>query len=125
MIKRLIVAFVLTAILVTLCITGYISIKTKMDSFESAIEVIENSNDNFDIISNRARNLEKEFYSSETLLALFINHGKIDELKLSITEIRTFAEKKDSTLVYSSCAESKLLISDIIDDQRFSMHSLF
>lgn len=125
MIKRLLVAVLFTAILLALCITGHVSIKTKMDSFKYTIDTIETLNDSFDKISNRANELEKEFYSSETLLALFINHGKIDDLKLSITEIRTFAEQKDSTLVYSSCAEAKILISDIIDDQRFSMHSLF
>ena len=125
MMKRLLVAIFFTVILVALCVTGHISIKTKMDSFKSTIDTIENSNDSFDNISNRANELERDFYSSETLLALFINHGKIDDLKLSITEIRAYADKKDSTLVYSSCAEAKILISDIIDDQRFSMHSLF
>ncbi len=120
--KRLIVAIAFAIVLVSLCVVGYATVASKMQDFNKTIETIEkDKNLNY----MKAEELEKNFHKSETILSLFINHGKLDELKLSIAEIRSYSKNNEPTLINVSCAKTQMIISDIIDDQGFSMHSLF
>ena len=59
------------------------------------------------------------------MLALFVNHEKLDELKKRLAKIRAYSKQKDFSYLLSECAETEMIIEDITEDQKFLFHTVF
>ena len=124
--KRFYTACVIVLILTVLCNTATLVVNSKMDKFEKRIDYIEELDDtNPEESYKTAQKCEEDFHKEESVLALFVNHEKLDELKKRLAKIRAYSKQKDFSYLLSECAETEMIIEDITEDQKFLFHTVF
>lgn len=124
--KRFYTACVIVLVLTVLCIIATLVVNDKMDEFEKRIDYIEELDDtNPEESYKTAQECEEDFHKEEALLALFVNHEKLDELKKRLAKMRAYSKQKDFSYLLSECAETEMIIEDITEDQKFLFHTVF
>lgn len=123
--KRLIVAAILFVVVIATYLTSLFYIT---DSCDKAKSMVENSISVYtknQTAKKEARNLENYWNKKEPLLSVFVNHDRIDDIETAISLMNVYAKIPKNELFYEYADNVKMLIHQILEDTKFTMHSIF
>lgn len=123
--KRLIVAAILFVVVIATYLTSLFYIT---DSCDKAKSMVENSISVYtknQTAKKEARDLENYWNKKEPLLSVFVNHDRIDDIETAISLMNVYAKIPKNELFYEYADNLKMLIHQILEDTKFTMHSIF
>ena len=74
---------------------------------------------------SEAKKLKDYWDKKEKLLSVFVNHNRIDDIEQAISLLNVYAKSKDNELFYEYADTVKVLIHQILEDTKITMHSIF
>ena len=72
-----------------------------------------------------AEELNRLWDEKEKALSFFMNHNRIDEIELEISSLLLYSETEDEILFYEHIETLKMLLHQVKEDTRISVHSIF
>lgn len=125
--KRLIAAIVLIITLAALCTVSIIFVGNSYDNFSNDIEKckIEIENKNYDAAKKLSFDTAKSWRQKRGALSIFINHGTVEQIDESITQLASFANKENEAHFLAECEIIKLNLLEMKEYCSVSLHTLF
>ncbi|MEE1239539.1 MAG: DUF4363 family protein [Acutalibacteraceae bacterium] len=122
--KRLIAAGILFAAVITAYIASFAYITKTCDETKELILRCEESY-NEGTAHEYAQKLSNLWDEKEKALSFFMNHDRIDDIELEISSLSLYSETKDEILFYEHIETLKMLLHQVKEDTRISVHSIF
>lgn len=72
-----------------------------------------------------AEKLSNLWDEKEKALSFFMNHNRIDDIELEISSLLLYSETEDEILFYEHIETLKMLLHQVKEDTRISVHSIF
>lgn len=72
-----------------------------------------------------AEKIEKYWQKEEKYLSFFINHDHIDEIEQAISTLNVYAKEKNNILFYEYADTIKVLLHQIMEETKITIHSIF
>lgn len=72
-----------------------------------------------------AEELSALWDEKEKALSFFMNHDRIDEIELEISSLSLYSKTKDEILFFEHIETLKMLLHQVKEDTRISVHSVF
>lgn len=122
--KRLIAAGILLAAVITAYISSFIYISKTCDETKELILRCEEAynNGNAHEYAVKLNNLWDE---KEKALSFFMNHDRIDDIELEISSLQLYSETENEIFFYEHIETLKMLLHQVKEDTRISVHSIF
>lgn len=123
--KRLIAAGVLLA---TVILAYFFSTKYVTSTCEAAAELIESCEVEYtqgDLSGESAVKLKEYWSENENGLSFFVNHDRIDDIELEIASLVLLSQKESDTMFFEHIEKLKMLLHQVNEDTRISIHSIF
>lgn len=123
--KRLIPASILLLSVIAAYITGYIFISKTCEKAgriltECEQEYLEKGN-----AEETAKKLSKYWEKQAIPLSFFVNHNRIDEIELEISSLKIYSKSENKSLFLEHVETLKMLLHQIKEDTKLSVHSVF
>ena len=122
--KRLIAAAVLIAFVIGIYITGYIFVDKTCNTAKTLLSDCVVAYKEQENIEQTITELKGFWGRKESLLSVFINHGSIDEIELSIESLLAQSKYKENPMFYEISSNLKILLHQIMEDTAIGMHSI-
>ncbi len=123
--KRLIPAAILFVLVITAYITSLLFITNSCDKTKDLLETTITAYSDNKTAKEEAKKVEKYWSKKEPLLSVFVNHDRIDDIETAISSLNVYAKIPDNDLFYEYADNVKILIHQIMEDTKFTMHSIF
>ena len=122
--KRLIAAGILLAAVVAAYISSLIYITKTCDETKELILRCEEAYSEGEAYKY-AEELSSLWDEKEKALTYFMNHARIDDIELEISSLLLYSETEDEILFYEHIETLKMLLHQVKEDTRISVHSIF
>ncbi len=122
--KRLIVAGLL---LVFIGVAYLTSLKYITKSCEKTKQLLETSITAYSkegTAESKVKKIKEFWDKKEKVLSVFVNHNRIDDIEKSISSLSIYAKEKNNILFYEYADEIKILLHQMLEDTKVSMHSV-
>lgn len=123
--KRLIIAGLLLVLVIATYLTSLFYITDSCDNAKNMVEKTIQVYSENKTAENNAKLLEKFWNKREPLLSVFVNHDRIDDIETAISLLNVYAKIPENELFYEYADNVKILIHQIMEDTKFTMHSIF
>ncbi len=123
--KRIIPAILILTIILASYFGSYIYINNVCDTVHKGIEECIKEYNEHGTAKADANWLKNYWDEKERVLSFFVNHAMIDEVEMSISNIKLHSGFKDNYMFYDSCDTAKTLLHQILEDTKISAHSVF
>ncbi len=123
--KRLIIAGVLFVFVVAIYLSSLFYIKNSCDNANSLLEKAVDTYNNHSSAYDQAKELKDYWNEKEKMLSVFVNHNRIDDIEEAISLMNVYSKYKDNELFYEYSDTVKILIHQILEDTKITMHSIF
>lgn len=125
--KRLFPAAVLLAATLILAIMGNNNVKNICNFSKKQLQVYSDLVDDreYEKADKKAKEIKQYWEEKSKTLALYVNHGFIDEVALSLNRLSSFPSQKLSDDSASALADTKYLLNQILSEQRFSIETFY
>lgn len=123
--KRLIIAAILLALVIATYLTSLFYIT---DSCNTAKSMVQNSIKVYsekETAEKEAKDTQNYWDKKEPLLSIFVNHDRIDDIETAISLMNVYAKIPKNELFYEYADNVKVLIHQILEDTKITMHSIF
>lgn len=122
--KRLISAGILLAAVITAYVLSLIYItKTCDETKEIILRCEEAYNDGK--AYKYAEELSNLWDEKENTLSFFMNHDRIDDIELEISSLLLYSKTSEEILFYEHIETLKMLLHQVKEDTKVSIHSIF
>lgn len=123
--KRLIVACILSVfILVALAVSIFYVESVCKETKALLNECIEAYDDNHKTYK-KAEALSKYWEKKEKFLSVFVNHENLDEVEAAIKSLKDYSDTEDNEIFYEYSGSVEMLIHQLLEDTKPSIHSIF
>ena len=122
--KRLIAAGILLAAVITAYIMSFAYITKTCDETKELVLHCEDAYNKGEA-QKYAEELSNLWDEKESALSFFMNHNRIDDIELEISSLLLYSESKDEILFYEHIETLKMLLHQVKEDTRISIHSIF
>ena len=122
--KRLIAAGILLAAVMAAYISSLMYITKTCDKTKELILRCEEAYSEGEAYKY-AEELSSLWDEKEKALSFFMNHNRIDDIELEISSLQLYSETKDEILFYEHIETLKMLLHQVKEDTRISVHSIF
>lgn len=123
--KRLIPAAILFVLVIVAYITSLLYITNSCDKTKALLDVSVTAYKENKTAKKEAKEIENFWNKKEPLLSVFVNHDRIDDIETAISLLNVYAKMPDNDLFYEYADNVKILIHQIMEDTKFTMHSIF
>ncbi|MCQ2478806.1 MAG: DUF4363 family protein [Clostridia bacterium] len=125
--KRLIAAAILTALIIGICIAGNVIVKEFCKDTNSEIEICRKlcEKGDWEAVDKKVKDLKKSWKTRQRYMSVFVNHGIIDDISVSVSRMPLFSNKKSKSDFLAECAEINMLIDRILGEQEMNIESFF
>ena len=120
--KRLIAAVIIATLLFAISLMGNITINSTTREVEKKIESIQKHS--FDDTEKRAEEFFYFWDKKRELMAIFVNHEKIDEIGNLAARMVSAERSENFTDLFESANEILFIIRGIAEDEQFSLYTL-
>ena len=123
--KRLIIAGVLFVSVIAIYL---ISVFYITNSCDKARQLLNNSVSVYTekaTAVSEAKKLEDYWDKKEKILSVFVNHERIDDIEQAISLLNVYAKSEKDPLFYEYADTVKILIHQILEDTKITIHSIF
>ena len=122
--KRLIAAGILLAAVMAAYISSLMYITKTCDKTKELILRCEEAYSEGEAYKY-AEELSSLWNEKEKALSFFMNHNRIDDIELEISSLLLYSETEDEILFYEHIETLKMLLHQVKEDTRISVHSIF
>ena len=114
---RTVIAVILSVLLGIFCFLSQRNLTSVSANMQQQTEQAENLIEKGDISQavKRIKDMENEWVSEESRLAIYINHDLLEDIGVSIASLRGLAKVEDKSLFYSAAEELKTKFIHIKD----------
>lgn len=125
--KRLFPTALLFAATLILAISGNRGVNKICVSTEKQLTIYSelSSNGDYTKAEEKANEINKYWEKESRLLSLYVNHGYIDEIALNLNRLAAPLTADNTGQAESALADTKYLLGQILDEQRFSIESFY
>jgi gamma-glutamyl phosphate reductase len=123
--KRLIIASVLFILVVAIYLSSYIYITNSCDTAYSLLEKSIKTYDKYSTAQADTKVLEDYWNKKEKFLSVFVNHNRIDDIEEAISLLNVYSTKENNEIFYEYADTVKMLLHQILEDTKITMHSIF
>ncbi len=120
--KRLIAAAVIAVLVFTVSYVGMIIINSTAKEVEEKIEEIQKLS--FEDTGKKAEDFFYFWEKKRELMAVFVNHEKIDEIGNLAARMVSAEKSENSTDLFEAANEILFIIRGIAEDESFSLYTL-
>lgn len=122
--KRLIAAGILLAAVITAYVSSLVYITNVCGKVR---EIVISCEEGYSAGKARAAAEELSDYwdEKEKALSFFVNHSRIDDIELEISSLLLYSKTEDEILFYEHIEAIKMMLHQIKEDTRISVHSIF
>ncbi|MBR4116587.1 MAG: DUF4363 family protein [Clostridia bacterium] len=123
--KRLIPASIIFVLVIVTYLTSLYYIT---DSCDKAKNLLENSVQTYTqqkTAEKQAKEMEDFWDKKEKVLSVFVNHDRIDDIEKAISLLNVYAKSPDNELFYEYADTVEILLHQIMEDTKITMHSIF
>lgn len=122
---RVWIAFGLLAVIFILAFTEYNITVNTSDNITALLEETEISAKNNSAETKRlCGDIKKLWEGKKTILAIFLSHKEIENINISIDQLKKLCEKKEYEKVYVECATLSCLIESLKESEKVSLHNI-
>lgn len=122
--KRLIAAGILFAAVIAAYLSSLMYITKTCDETKELILRCEEAYNEGEA-HKYAEELSALWDEKEKALSFFMNHDRIDEIELEISSLSLYSKTKDEILFFEHIETLKMLLHQVKEDTRISVHSVF
>ena len=122
--KRLIAAGILLAAVMAAYISSLMYITKTCDKTKELILRCEEAYSEGEAYKY-AEELSSLWDEKEKALSFFMNHNRIDDIELEISSLLLYSETEDEILFYEHIETLKMLLHQVKEETRISVHSIF
>lgn len=122
--KRLIAAGILLAAVIAAYVSGFMYITKTCDETKELVLRCEEAYNGGEAYKH-AEELNNLWDEKEKALSFFINHDRIDDIELEISSLLLYSKTEDEILFYEHIETLKMLLHQVKEDTRISVHSIF
>lgn len=122
--KRLIAAGILLAAVIAAYVSSFIYITKTCDETKEIILRCEKAYSEGEA-HKYAEELNNLWDEKEKALSFFMNHERIDDIELEISSLLLYSKTKEEILFYEHIETLKMLLHQVKEDTRISVHSIF
>ncbi len=125
--KRLLPTALLLAAILILEILSNRSVNKICASAEKQLAIYSelSSNGDYTKAKEKANEINKYWEKKSRLLSLYVNHGYIDEIALNLNRLAAPLTPDNTEQAESALADTKYLLGQILNEQRFSIESFY
>lgn len=123
--KRLIIAGVLFILVVTIYIISVFYITDSCNKARTLLNDSVTAYNSNDTAENEAKKLKNYWDKKEKLLSVFVNHTRIDDIEQAVSLLNVYAKNEKDPLFYEYADTIKMLLHQMLEDTKISMHSIF
>lgn len=123
--KRLIPASIIFVIVI---VTYLLSLYYITKTCDKAKELLETSVQTYTLektAPKETKALSEYWNNKEKILSIFVNHDRIDDIEKAISSLIVYAKSPNNELYYEYADTVKILIHQIMEDTKITMHSIF
>lgn len=120
--KRLIAAVIIATLLFAISLMGNITINSTTREVEKKIESIQKHS--FDDTEKRAEEFFYFWDKKREIMAIFVNHEKIDEIGNLAARMVSAERSENFTDLFESANEILFIIRGIAEDEQFGLYTL-
>lgn len=122
--KRLIAAGILLAAVIAAYVSGFMYITKTCNETKELVLRCEEAYNGGEAYKH-AEELNNLWDEKEKALSFFINHDRIDDIELEISSLLLYSKTKEEILFYEHIETLKMLLHQVKEDTRISVHSIF
>lgn len=122
--KRLIAAGILLAAVIAAYVSSFMYITKTCDETKEIILRCEKAYNEGEAYKY-AEELNNLWDEKEKALSFFMNHDRIDDIELEISSLLLYSKTKEEILFYEHIETLKMLLHQVKEDTRISVHSIF
>lgn len=122
--KRLIAAGILLAAVIAAYACSFMYITKTCDETKEIILRCEKAYSEGEAYKY-AEELNDLWDEKEKALSFFMNHDRIDDIELEISSLLLYSKTKEEILFYEHIETLKMLLHQVKEDTRISVHSIF
>lgn len=122
--KRLIAAGILLAAVIAAYVSGFMYITKTCDETKELVLRCEEAYNGGEAYKH-AEELNNLWDEKEKALSFFINHDRIDDIELEISSLLLYSKTEDEILFYEHIETLKMLLHQVKEDTKISVHSIF
>ena len=122
--KRLISAGILLAAVITAYVLSLIYITKTCDETKEIILRFEEAYNDSNAYKY-AEELSNLWDEKENTLSFFMNHDRIDDIELEISSLLLYSKTSKEILFYEHIETLKMLLHQVKEDTKISIHSIF
>lgn len=123
--KRLILASIIFVIVVVTYLTSLYYITDSCDKAKVLLDDSVKTYSQNKTAKDEAEKIKNFWDEKEKVLSLFVNHNRIDDIEKAISLLNVYAKQKDNELFYEYADTVKILLHQIMEDTKITMHSIF
>lgn len=125
--RRLLAAGCLLCCIAAACLCGAHTTRAACDQLDDLIAACKTACEAGDLprAAAAARALEADWDAKKDVLAVFVNHGVLDEIDAATALLEPYAAAKDAALYRGECKRVQTLLDRLRADASFHWHSLF
>lgn len=123
--KRILPAILILMIIIITYISSCIYINNVCEIVAGKIDKCIKSYDENNNTKLYTEELNQYWSEKEKILSIFVNHELIDEVELSISNLKLHSDFKENEMFYDACDTTKVLLHQIIEDTKITVHSVF
>lgn len=125
--KRLIISFVLLAVVLAVSYYGINFVNSNYDKILGELDLGTEMMERGDFGSAKlhCEKAEEIFEKNEQYMAAFINHSLLDDIGVCIAAVAPLADKESVPEFFSQCEEAKISLRHIRNDHKFLIGNLF
>lgn len=125
--KRLIIAGVLFILVVTIYIISVFYITNSCSKAKALLNDSVTAYEDHDTAEAEAEaeKLKNYWDKKEKLLSVFVNHTRIDDIEQAVSLLNVYAKNEKDPLFYEYADTIKMLLHQMLEDTKISMHSIF
>ncbi len=123
--KRLIPAGILLFSVIIAYTFSYIYITKSCNETATLINRCEEKYNQDSDAYSEAKNLSDMWDKKEKGLSFFVNHNRIDDIELEISSLLLYSKTDNQILFYEHIENLKMLLHQVKEDTRLTVHSVF
>ncbi|MBQ8549897.1 MAG: DUF4363 family protein [Clostridia bacterium] len=125
--RRLIAAAVLFSLVVLIVWSGHAVTEHYHDDYQSRLDSCEKlyREGNKKSAAVLAADIKTDFEKTHLRLSAFVNRETVDEAVLSVSRLESYAKSGDDSLFYSECEVVRAMLHHMLENEQFSLLSIF
>lgn len=123
--KRLIPACIIFLIVVATYLTSLYYITNSCNEAQTLLNNTVNAYSDNKTAEKEIKKMENFWSNKEKVLSVFVNHDRIDDIEKAISSLSVYAKYPNNELFYEYADTVKILLHQIMEDTKITMHSIF